>query len=54
MLPDVSFIGSKSGYDEQKLYRVDSGAYNWCGLTALVVACAIGASNCRPSSPIIW
>ena len=33
-LADLGLLRWKAGYDENRLYRVDSGAYNWCGLTA--------------------
>jgi NCS1 family nucleobase:cation symporter-1 len=51
-LADLGLLRWKSGYDEQKLYRVDSGAYNWCGLTALVIAGAVGLGTVTSTSPV--
>ena len=51
-LADLGLLRWKSGYDDNRLYRVDSGAYNWCGLTALVIACAIGLGTVTSTSPV--
>jgi nucleobase:cation symporter-1, NCS1 family len=51
-LADLALLRWKSGYDENRLYRVDSGAYNWCGLVALVVACAVGLGTVTSTSPV--
>jgi nucleobase:cation symporter-1, NCS1 family len=51
-LADLGLLRWKAGYDENRLYRVDSGAYNWSGLTALVVACAIGLGTVTSTSPV--
>jgi nucleobase:cation symporter-1, NCS1 family len=51
-LADLGLLRWNAGYDENRLYRVDSGAYNWCGLTALVVACAVGLGTVTSTSPV--
>ena len=51
-LTDMALLRWKAGDDEQRLYRTDQGGYNWCGLVALVTACAIGLGTVTSTSPV--
>jgi NCS1 family nucleobase:cation symporter-1 len=51
-LADMALLRWKSGYDEQRLYRTDGSGYNWYGLVALVIACAIGLGTVTSTSPV--
>jgi nucleobase:cation symporter-1, NCS1 family len=54
-LADMALLRWKAGYDEARLYRADPlgrGAYNWRGLTALIIACAVGLGTVTSTSPV--
>jgi NCS1 family nucleobase:cation symporter-1 len=54
-LADMALLRWKAGYDEARLYQFDPlgrGAYNWRGLTTLIVACAVGLGTVTSTSPV--
>jgi nucleobase:cation symporter-1, NCS1 family len=51
-LADMALLRWRSGYDEQKLYQVQSGRVNWSGVLALVIAGGVGLGAVTSSSPV--
>jgi nucleobase:cation symporter-1, NCS1 family len=54
-LADMALLRWRAGYDETRLYRAGppgQAGYNWCGLAALFIACAVGLGTVTSTSPV--
>jgi purine-cytosine permease-like protein len=51
-LADMALMRWRSGYNERKLYQVEGGGVNWCGVVALVIAGTVGLGAVTSTSPV--
>jgi nucleobase:cation symporter-1, NCS1 family len=51
-LADMALMRWRSGYNERKLYQVQGGGVNWCGVGALVIAGVVGLGAVTSTSPV--